>query len=236
MIHIGICDDERVELDRLESLIADFFKRKELVYKLSAYQNGDELLSSLDQKYDIVFLDIYMGTNDGLSVAKRIRERDSSCAIIFATNSRAHAIDGYGVRALHYLLKPIAADNLNMALNLALDERSRGGEKSIPVKNRQGCYRVSLDDLVYAESNARVVILHTKSLGDIKYYDRLDNLEVKCGDKRFLRCHKSFLVNLDHVLGIVDEKMRLEDGQDLPISIALSKAKASFASHTAKGL
>ena len=235
MIRIGICDDEVEELERLGRLIEEFFQLRNQDCVLSAFRSGDELLSAIDQGFDLIFLDIYMGLEDGIAVAKRIRVLDKTCVIIFATNSRAHAIRGYGVRALQYLLKPIGAAELNAALDLAVEELSSRSAKSVQLVNRQGNYRIALDDLAYAESRARLLTVHTRSQGDIRYYDRLDNLEALCDDERFLRCHKSFLVNLDYVDAIVNDKALMRDGQEIPISMSVSKAKEAFASHIAGG-
>ncbi len=232
-MRIGICDDEIGELERLGRLVEEYFQSRNLLCSLRAFKSGDELLLAMGRGFDLVFLDIYMGLEDGIAVARRIRELDKTCVIVFATNSRAHAIRGYGVRALQYLIKPIGADELNAALDLAAEELSSRSSRSVQVANRQGSYRIALDDLAYAESKARLVTVHTRSQGDIRYYDRLDKLEARCGDERFLRCHKSFLVNLDYVDAVVNNKALMRDGHLVPISISVQKAKEAFASHVA---
>jgi DNA-binding LytR/AlgR family response regulator len=233
VLRIGICDDEAGELERLGALVGDYFRRRGIEASIGAFRSGEELLAKRDQGFDLVFLDVFMEASDGISVAREIRRLDKTCVIVFATNSREHAIRGYGVRALQYLLKPIDASQLDATLDLAVEELSSGAAKSIQVQNREGRHRVALDDLAFAESRARVVTLHTRAQGEIAYYDRLDNLEALCADERFLRCHKSFLVNLDYVYAIVNTRLLMRSGEELPVSMSVAAAKEAFASRTA---
>lgn len=236
MLNIGLCDDEIAELENLRKLVGDYGDQKSQSFDLHCFQSGEDLLAAVigGQVFDLLFLDIYMGSSDGVAVARKIREYDKTCGIIFATNSRDHAINSYGVRAIQYLLKPLAAENVFPALDQALEALSGKTDRCVQIENRQGSYRILLDDILFAESNAKVVTVHTRKQGDISYYDRLDNFERQLGDTRFLRSHKSFLVNLDFVHAIVENCFVLETGEEIRISMSVSEAKKIFAAHTAK--
>jgi len=241
VIEIGICDDEKGELEKLRRLVEEYGRRRNLDLGLHGFPDGESLLASLGggPSLDILFLDIYMGVQDGLAVARKIRAFDRSCCIIFATSSKDHAIDGYGVRALQYLLKPVSPTSLAMALDQAIETtRARREENDawVQVRNRKGSYKVYLDDVLYAESDVRIVTLHMREREDIGFYGRLDAFESQCGDKRFLRCHKSYLVNLDHVRAIVNEEIILNDGRAIRISNGIGAAKEAFAARRARGL
>jgi len=229
MLRIALCDDERSELDRLKKLIEDFFAKRGEPFAVSAFSSGQDLLAGLDAGYDVIFLDVYIGLDNGMDVARRIRERDRSCAIIFATNSKAHAVRGYGVQALQYLIKPVTASALSEALELALEELSSRVKRAVQLQNRQGAFRVTLDDLVFAESSARILTVHTRAQGELTCYQKLDDLEGSCPESRFFRCHKSYLVNLDYVQAVANGKFLLADGREIPISVSLAKAKEAFA-------
>ncbi len=238
LLRIGLCDDVPVELVALGRLVAGYCTNKHLEFELSRYPSGEELLLAVSKglEFDILFLDVYMGPTDGVAVARKIRESDQHCCIVFATNSRDHAIDGFGVHALQYILKPVTAAAVHAALDQALVALSRQEDAFIQVQKRQGCYRIILGDIIFAESNARVVTVHTRLHGDIDFYGRLDDFERQCGDDRFLRCHKSFLVNLDHVHAIVNNCVVLDTGKEIHISTGIAAAKALFASYTARRL
>lgn len=235
---IGVCDDESRERESISALIEAWGLSHRASLDIHHFSGGEELLAAIGhgERFDILFLDIYMGGKDGITVAREIRTVDDACAIVFTTNSPDHAIEGFGVRALHYLLKPIDSSALADALDRATGARASPRERLIQVEMGHKQYHVAVADVRYAESHARVVTVHTRSGGDINYYDKLDNFERLCDDERFLRCHKSFLVNLDYVQAIVNGAIRLDTGEEIPISKGVSGVKARFASYVAQRL
>ncbi|MBU0927897.1 MAG: LytTR family DNA-binding domain-containing protein [Spirochaetes bacterium] len=238
MVSIGICDDEEPELESLRGLVAAYARGRGLRFEISSFGSGEDLLMAREggADFDVVFLDVYMGLTNGVDIARELREAGADCCIVFATNSRSHAIDGYGVHALQYLLKPLSERNVSMALDQALDSLSRRKERFIQLSNRLGRYRIRLGDIVYAESDARVVVVHLRGREDLSFYMRLDDLERLCDDGRFLRCHKSFLVNLDFVYAVESRSLRLETGQSVRFSMSPQAVKSLFAAYVARAL
>lgn len=241
MIDIGLCDDEHSELEKLRRLVEDYGAQRKLDFRIHEFSSGEALLASCGEglDLDIVFLDVYMAALDGLAVARKIRSFDQSCCIIFVTSSREHAIDGYGVRALQYLLKPVSPAGLASALDLAIEtrkERAAEEEAWVRVTNRQGSYKVYLGDIIYAESDVRIITLHIRGRENLSFYGRLDAFESQCDDRRFLRCHKSYLVNLDHVSAIVNDEIVLSTGEEIRISKGVGAAKEAFAARRARKL
>jgi DNA-binding LytR/AlgR family response regulator len=229
---IGLCDDETAELAALRHFVEDYGRDGHLPFDIFCFSNGEAILAAIGegQNFDIIFLDIYMGGADGISVAREIRKRDAKCAIVFETSSSERAIEGYGVRALQYLLKPLTANAVNEALREALENlQPRKDERFIQIKNKQGNYRIALGDILYAESDARIINVHLKDENPVAYYDKLDNFQKLCGDERFVRCHKSYLVNLDHVHAIINNEIIMKSGETIHISMNVSPLKAAFA-------
>ncbi len=238
MLRVGICDDDPAANARLQDLLGQYGAQRTIPLQVAAFQNGEELLAQFAEglSFDLVILDVYMGELDGIAVAKRIRERDKLCPIVFLTNSREDAIHGYGVRALQYLIKPIEPEALTQTLDLVREELPAQGSKSVQIENRTGIYRVLLTDIVFAESRAKVVTVHTRTQGDLSFYGRLDHFAQDCDASHFFRCHKSFLVNLDFVYGIKERSFVLKTGQAVRISTNLADAKRIFAAHAARYL
>ena len=232
---IGLCDDEKNERDSMGSLLSAYARKKGLDFEINEYTDGSTLLAAIrsGKKFDALFLDIYMGADDGVDVAREIRKTDQTCRIIFATSSRERAIEGYGVRALQYLVKPVDAEGVAETLDLALQTLPECEPKTVLIQNRQGAFRMPIADVVYAESNARIVTVTLKDREPVGFYGKLDDFERDCGDERFLRCHKSYLVNLDYVRAIVNGYMILETGTEIRFSMNATQAKERFASHTA---
>jgi len=236
VIKIGVCDDEASELRKIATLIEEWGRSHRMSLDIQRFTDGEALLAAIGRgaRFDILFLDIYMGDKDGIAVAGEVRKIDEDCDIVFATSARDRALEGFGVRALHYLLKPIEHQALADAFDRAL--RAPSIERFIQIEARHRIHRIALGDIRFAESRARVVTVHTRSSGDICYYDKLDNFERLCDDKRFLRCHKSFLVNLDFAQAIANAAITLDSGEEVPISKSAPDIKARFASHVAQGI
>lgn len=232
---IALCDDELQEIEVLRQLVEGFGRKKSLNFEIVCYQSGEDLLAVIarENRFSVIFLDVFIGTSNGVLVARKIRELDQKCSIIFVTNSRDHAIEGYGVQAMQYLLKPLNAHALEAALEQALGVQSAKDPKVMYVSTRQCDYSIPLSDILFAESDARLVTIHRHERESVSFYDRLDNFEKQCRDERFLRCHKSFLVNLDHVHSIANNGIIMKTGQEIPVSINISHAKKQFATFIA---
>lgn len=204
MINIAICDDTIEELEIISSYISKNIKDLDIPFKISSFSEGQDLLEHINsskQNFDIIFLDIYMKFSNGMDIARRIRDFDKECKIIFITSSKEHAIDSYDVSALHYILKPINEEKLSNAIKIAIESLNKEN-KQVVIMNKKGNYRISYKDILYAESKARVVNIYLKSSEVISFYSKLEDFFQSLKDERFLRCHKSFFVNMDYILKI----------------------------------
>ena len=234
-MNIAICDDKTSEIRNLKRLLDDYSRLRQASFTVTCFQSGEALLLFIAENhgFDIIFLDIFMGPANGILVARKIREFDKKCSIIFATNSRDYAIEGYGVSALQYLLKPIVPDLFAAAFDQAIEIQKMNVPIFIDIKTRQANFRIKLEDMLFAESDARIITLHLRDHDEIRFYERLDAFETQCKDVRFLRCHQSFLVNLEYVHSIGNNSIVLENGLKIPVSISISRVKNVFASYTA---
>ena len=220
MINIAICDDIKEELELISSYVSKIINNINIEFKISTFNDGEEFIeyvSSSKEIYDIVFLDIYMKFSNGINTAKKIREFDKECKIIFITSSKEHAIESYEVRALYYILKPIEEDKLKDAIFIAIEDLNLN-DKNIVIKNKKGSYKIIYKDILYAESSARVVIIHLVSGQTISFYSKLKDFIELIQDDRFIRCHKSFVVNMHHVIKIEGNYIFMSGNLKIPIS------------------
>jgi len=220
MINIAICDDIKEELELISSYVSKIINNINIEFKISTFNDGEEFIehvSSSKESYDIVFLDIYMKFSNGINTAKKIREFDKECKIIFITSSKEHAIESYEVRALYYILKPIEEDKLKDAIFIAIEDLNLN-DKNIVIKNKKGSYKIIYKDILYAESSARVVMIHLVSGQTISFYSKLKDFIELIQDDRFIRCHKSFVVNMHHVIKIEGNYIFMSGNLKIPIS------------------
>ncbi|GAA0181114.1 LytTR family DNA-binding domain-containing protein [Clostridium sediminicola] len=220
MINIAICDDNKEESEIISSLVSKNLKNLGMHFKINCFTEGEDLINHINSSkevYDILFLDIYMEFSNGIDVAKKIRIFDKECKIIFITSSKDHAIDSYDVKALHYILKPINEEKLDAAIKTAVDSLKKES-KQIVITNKKGSYRILYRDILYAESKARIVNVYLKSDKVITFYSKLQDFFQRLEDERFLKSHKSFIVNMDYISKIENSCIFIADETNIPIS------------------
>ncbi|MFA6941863.1 MAG: LytTR family DNA-binding domain-containing protein [Clostridiaceae bacterium] len=230
MTKIGICDDDAEELKEILSYVSKYVKELDIAFKISPFSEGQDLIENINsskENFDIVFLDIYMKFSNGIDIAKKIREFDEECKIIFITSSKEYAVDSYDVRALYYILKPINEEKLRAAVKIAIESLNKDNKQAV-IKNKKGNYRIAYKNILYAESKARVINIHLKSGEIVSFYSKLTDFLQSLKDKRFLKCHKSFIVNMDYVLKIENNLIFMDNNIMIPISGNNTSVKENY--------
>ncbi|MDE6389334.1 MAG: LytTR family DNA-binding domain-containing protein [Lachnospiraceae bacterium] len=230
MLQIAICDDEQFYRDKMKRLLDRYMQRREMPYELHVFLSGKEFLEQCENsvKFNIVFLDINMEEMDGIQTAERIRSFHSDTYIVFVTAFIDYALEGYKVNAVRYLMK----DNLEGAL----EECMRAILQKMQVAQvnfvfMEGEKKLYTDNILYVESRGHKSIFHYMEDEETTYqiYDKLDVIEEKLAGYRFLRIHKSYLVNMKHIRRINNYTAFLDTGEELPIPRPrFQMAKESF--------
>ncbi len=196
MISVAVCDDETYMADALRRMAVDFFRDRNREISVFLFSGGEELLDS-GREIDILFLDIRMGEVDGLETALELRRRGFGGYLIFTTVLREMVFQSFAAEPFDYLVKPIGAEDFNRTMERLLSSMSGQG-KSLLVQRGSESRIVTLGEIVYCEVMDRKIYLHLRSGETVDYYDRIDRLEEKL-DRRFYRCHRSYLINLQYL-------------------------------------
>ncbi len=184
------------------------------------YRSGEELLECFAEKnYDIIFLDVYMGSGiTGMETAYRIRETDSKCRIVFTTTSTEFAVESYEVDSSYYLVKPYDVQRLDMAL-LRCGADIIESKQYFAVQTKEGEKRIHIHDISYTEYEGRQIAVNYKD-GSVQRipmkHGELCELLLKY--PYFCDCIKGILVNFEAVDKITDDSFLLLGGQTIPIS------------------
>ena len=109
MIKIAFCDDDMEVLHQMNELLDRYRVERNEDITYAAFQSPFELLTEIEKgiRPDILFLDVVMPGQNGMDVAKEIRQYDTNMKIIFLTSSPEFAVESYSVGAYFYQLKPI---------------------------------------------------------------------------------------------------------------------------------
>lgn len=221
MLRFAVCDDEPYMLEEISAQLAACLEemgRSDCT--LSRFSGGQALLDS-GEAFDLVFLDVQMDAPDGLETAKALRRRGDGGLLVFLTVLRERVFDAFEVRAFDYLVKPVESARLRRTLERALetlDRRQRGSRWCGLVIRRGSAYEVvPMDEIAYCEVLGRKIYIHRTDGAVLDYYDKLAALEGRLGSG-FFRCHRSYLVNLDHIRGLSGGQAALRMGGSVPVS------------------
>ena len=217
MIKFAICDDEPAMARELAGYLARYLEEHEVTaYSVSSFSSGRALLEAADG-FDVIFLDIQMEEPDGMETARLLRGQGDHSLLVFVTVLMELVFDAFQVEAYDYLTKPLDAARFARTMDRVLQTLEQRTAASIVIQQGSGCEVVPLSDVVYCEVLGRKVYLHKADGTVTGYYDRLEQLERRV-DRRFFRCHRSYLVNLDYVRGCQTGQVLLSQGERIPVS------------------
>jgi len=229
MVHFCIVDDDDIYCNRmmeyLEKLEQEFFQKGSPCgkFQVTRYKDGSEIVNNYSSNYDIILMDIEMGSMNGMTAAEKIREIDKDVVIIFITNLAQYAIKGYEVEALDYILKPISYYPFAKKIERALGRKTYRDNKVLSITVGKGNYKkIKIEDLLYIEALGHTIIYHLTN-EDVTTSGTIKELEEKLDPKQFFRCNKGYLVNLDKVENI-DGFTAFFGNQSIQISRSKKKA------------
>lgn len=216
-LSIAICDDLPEERMQLAKLVQQYGKQHNLELQLHLFSSGEELLNVFSKpgQFQILFLDIYMPGCSGMDTARRIRTFDSNVLILFATTSQEHGLDSYEVRASDYLVKPLQAEDVARALDWCLEHTEP--LRCLSISSEWERHEIPLSSIQYIDVYGHQSCIHTEQ-GVIVTRRGLDDLESTIDSPDFLRCHRSVLVNMNHIQSLEGNDFRMSDSSLIPIS------------------
>lgn len=223
-MEIAIVDDLVEDRTIVRHLTNKYFEDRKDLYKISPnfteFGNGEAFLENYASgKYEIVFLDIYMNKLTGMDVAKKIAVLDRNCSIIFFTTSDEYQLEGYGVHAVGYIMKPVVdhIPELYTAMDYAAS-RLQMDKACITVSTDYGEVYLYYRNILYIDCIDRTVYIH---LADrvLKVCGKYGDYQNKfLSDSRFLECYRNVIVNMDYIDIPLDCDFILKSGEKLPIS------------------
>jgi two-component system response regulator LytT len=206
-LNVLVVDDEAPARDELAFLL----RQQEAIGSIVQAADASHGLALMAEgQFDAVFLDVRMPHMDGLALARVIGQMARPPRVVFVTAYEEHAVEAFGLAAADYLLKPVRRERLGVTIG-RLARASAGGpgpeagsgplEDRIAVTARGQIRLIALTDVRVAIADGEGVSVLTD---DGRYHGRqtLSELERRLRSHGFLRVHRSYLVNLNHVSSI----------------------------------
>ena len=203
---IAIIDDSVTDANVLKDYLHQYSEKSGKEFNIDYYEASIDFLEEFHNQYDVLFLDIEMPGSDGLTVAREIRKKDSSVAIVFVTNMAQFAIEGYKVNAVDFMVKPVGYFVFTDTLEKAINSVSLRPDTSILINDPEGLYKISSNEILYIEKSQDKVIFHTMSRDYIER-NTIKSIKEKLGNKAFGECSSGILVNYEKVRCIMKEEV-----------------------------
>lgn len=181
---------------------------------MECFENANAFLKTNFDAYDVSFLDIQLDeAMDGLSLAQYLRKNNYQGSIIFLTSYKEYVFQGYDVQALHYLLKPVRENDIKKCMNMVY-QLTR--ENNYIFQSNNQTIKIPYHKILYFSSANHYIDIYTLEATysyKAKLADTISHLPYD-----FAQCHRSILVNMNHVEKIVKNEVFLSNGDRLPIS------------------
>lgn len=209
MIRTIIVDDEKFIRDELKY----FLSKIEDVEIVGETGEGDQVMSLIKEKNpDIIFLDIELRYANGMTIARNIMDMENPPQIIISTAYDKYAVMGFEISVADYILKPFSLDRIKRAIKKAvgnIDDKTISGKnnddeilRKIAVCRENRMFLIDISDVYYFESKGNDVEIVTLSYV-YKAAMTLKSLENSLDENKFIRIHKSFIVNADYIDEII---------------------------------
>ena len=218
MLRLAICDDMPVFFKEIQTLLEEWNDCPCSLH-IDTYTEADALLKAHQKNpYDIILMDVIMPLLNGIEAARELRQTDSTVRIVFLTNSTEFAVDAFAVRANHYLLKPVDPLKLYQCLNELYRDIQKNAE-CIIIRNNTAIHRILLQDIESVEAHLKQMQIIQTDGTSLWATDPLYYFEEKLlSKKNFIKCHRSYLVNLYQVQTYTKNEFTMRTGQQIPIS------------------
>ena len=221
MIRCIAIDDEPLALRQ----IAEYIKKTPFLELAGQFENAIQAIEGMENTpVDLMFVDINMPDLSGIDFVKTL---ENSPMVIFVTAYSEYALESFKVNAIDYLLKPIGYNDFLRAANkartyfenmLTHPAKEEGDKDYLFVKSEYKIVRISLKDIIYIEGMREYVRIHLSTGKSLMPLISLRVLEEQLPSDRFMRVHRSYIVNLEKITTIDHSRIIFDGKVYIPVS------------------
>ncbi len=205
MLNFVICDDNVAVLNRLAKMLEAIFINNNIDAEISLKaSNASDVIKYLkDNKVDVLILDINLNSEiTGCDIADMVRKKNKDVYIIFSTGHLEYALIAYKYKTFDFLPKPIVDERLEETILRLMDDIKHTPSKFIKLNNDKTI--INQDEINYIKKDGMKLVFctNTRTYETYSSFNKIQN----CLPKNFVRCHKSYMVNVKNISNINSNK------------------------------
>lgn len=220
MIRIAICDDDAAMRTRIEQSVKNILIEKHIVYKLQLFDAGDFLMYEIQEgaHFDLMLLDIEMPGIDGISLANKIREKLSSCAVIFITSHSQYVYDSFKVSPFRYIPKQCFEEKIDEAVSSAIVWIEENIHRYYTAENGKGIELIPIGDINHIWHYDKYSFIERKNGENVKVRKTLKKIFSELPEGDFIWLDKGCICNLGQISKVNGSDVVLLSGRVLNVS------------------
>lgn len=216
-MNIAIVEDEPAHSRLLQQYINAWAKVRGRAVHILTYANAAAFLFQLeDGAPDAVFADIQMPGMNGMEMVRKLREKDRDIPVVFTTGLSEYLKEGYEVQALHYLIKPISKEKVFECMDRVCSRNN--ARELFAVRTEDGMIRLDMSETNYCEADGHYTRFVMTDGSKVRVMESISDLEKILSGKNFVKCHRSYLCNLENVRQIIRDHIMFDNGDTVPVS------------------
>lgn len=216
-MRVAVVDDISEDAQAMKENLERFGREQNIEMEIHMFDNAGKFLAEYEEACpELVIMDIDMPGINGMEAAHKMRQTDDNVALLFVTNMKHYALEGYSVDALDYLIKPVEYENFALRLHKARRYILRNRDENILIYAAGEKIVLRVSEIYYVESLLHNLIYHSVQ-GDYKVRNSMTRAEQALRQYSFASCNKSYLVNLRYVESIGKDEVKVA-GTALKIS------------------
>lgn len=219
---IAVCEDNKEESDWLCQTIHGWCMENKVPAEIIPFADAASFSFLLsDVVFDALFLDIKMPGEDGVALAKRLRDKAYDVPIVFVTGEKEYIMEGYEVEAVNYLLKPVEADKVFQCLE-RIYQKYYQQEPFVVLKTGETTVKLLQKEIYMVEVFGHTLV-YTTEKGNFEVISSMKDAKKELQENLFVICHRGVLINLMYVESIGKNSLILSDDKkdfekEVPVS------------------
>lgn len=206
MIKAIAIDDEILALKIIETFAS---KMEGISLEKTFHKQSDAEKYMRKFPVDLIFMDIQMPNKNGLDFYKSLSQ---DIKVIFTTAFSEYAVDAFDVNAIDYLVKPFSFDRFQKAVEkLAIKSSNELQPQHLLIRADYKLHKIEFEDIILIEGLDDYIQIHLKNASRITARSSMKNIMGKLPERDFIRVHRSYILPIKAIKGIVNKNIHLED-------------------------